>query len=133
MCNFDRTCLEAGSSSFYTQSCYRVQFGRKNLSTFRRRCFCRRNKLMTYSMIIDIYYPMEVSWIEHWRVVLNFLTKHFPNLPISTLSIVVGCWFKYLQKVLHAKFVVCYIVQIWHFWFIMRISLFTSNLHVAIK
>ena len=59
---------------FFNTSCYRVQFGRKKLSTFRRRCFWRRNKLMSYSMIIDIYYPIELNWIEYFKSSLNFLT-----------------------------------------------------------
>ena len=106
-------------------SCYHhLQLGRKNLSTFRRRCLKRRNKLMTNSMIIDIYYPMKLNGIEQeFELPDNiFQTSNIESCYVVVV-VVVGSSTHYVACKM------CFIAQIWHFGFIMRIRVFTIYLH----
>ena len=84
----------------------------------------RRNKLLTNSMIIDIYYPMKLNWIEQE---FELPDNIFQTSNIESCFIVVG------SSTYYVACKMCFIVQIWHFWFIMRISVFTINLHASIK
>ena len=128
---FDRTCLEEVSLrlQFVVLSCAIQAQKLEHVST---KMFWRRNKLMSYSMIIDIYYPIELNWIEYfWSSLTSW--QHFPKLPIS-ISEVVSCSNTLSTHRQVCMQNVCFIVRIWHFLFIMRISVFTFNLHhVPIK
>ena len=128
---FDRTCLEEVSLrlQFVVLSCAIQAQKLEHVST---KMFWRRNKLMSYSMIIDIYYPIELNWIEYFWSSFNFLTTFSKTSNINKWGCKPLQYFKYPPPSLHAKCV--FYSSNLAFLFIMRISVFTFNLHhVPIK
>ena len=95
--------------------------------------FWRRNKLMSYSMIIDIYYPIELNWIEcFFKSSFQLPDNIFQNFQYQWEVVICSNTLSTHRQVCMQN--VCFIVRIWHFSFIMRISVSTFNLHhVPIK
>ena len=99
---FDRTCLEEVSLrlQFVVLSCAIQAQKLEHVST---KMFWRRNKLMSYSMIIDIYYPIELNWIEYFWSSFNFLTTFSKTSNINKWGCKLLQYFKYPPPSLHAK------------------------------
>ena len=123
-----RTCFKAVRVSllqYIVLSCAIRAQKAEHVST---KLFWRRNKLMSYSMIIDIYYPIELNWIEQ----VSTSWQHFPNFQYQWEVVSCSNTLNTHRQVCMQN--VCFIVRIWHFLSIMRISVFTFNLHhVPIK
>ena len=118
-----RTCFKAVRVSllqYIVLSCAIRAQKAEHVST---KLFWRRNKLMSYSMIIDIYYPIELNWIEQ----VSTSWQHFPKLPISMRGCKLLQYPKYPPPSLHAKCVFC--SSNLAFLSMMRISVFAINLH----